>query len=104
MLADWLAVATSIWAAGYEGHRESIELKPLDPNLAGSPMQLASLEATKGCRRLSVLLFTLFWTYLEIRNSLEADDKADLQRTLGGRVCRVCGIKPSSFGDLTSRT
>lgn len=94
MLGDWTAVAMSVWGCGYEAFREPFEMKPARPDLMGKPLELACLEAVKGCGRMSILLYTVFRTFLELKNSLDDADKADLKRPLANKGS---GIKPSSF-------
>ena len=55
---------------GYEAWRESIEIKPVYPELLGKPMTFGCVEPTKGSGRISMLLFTVWYSYLELKNVL----------------------------------
>ena len=83
MLTDWIPTATSIWAAGFEAWREAIEIKPLEATSAGSPFGYGSVEAVKGCGRVSILLFSITFTYLQLSKNMTAEETADFQRHLG---------------------
>lgn len=83
MLADWLNTAESIWAMGYESFRESIEFKPLTPDSAKSAMAFASLEVTKGFGRSSILLFSLFYSYVVLKKGLTDEELEDFRKWPG---------------------
>ena len=71
MLEDWLAHASSIWSIGYEAWRETVEVKPVNVDLLGKCLGFGTLEPTKGSGRISMLLFTLWYSYLEMKNICE---------------------------------
>ena len=80
MLSDWLATAASIWAVKYEAWREPFEIKAVEGKATpGQPLSFASLEVVKGCGRVSILLFSLFYTYLEFKNTLEQEELDSLK-------------------------
>lgn len=75
MLTDWMATSTSIWALKYEGWREPFEFKASDgPTMGGTALDFGTLEVVKGCGRMTILLFSLVYTYLHLKNQL--DDEA----------------------------
>lgn len=82
MLGDWMGTATSIWALNYEGWREPFEIKPSETAVAGQPLSFASVEVVKGCGRLTVLLFSIFWSYLHFKNQLDDSEKESLKQYL----------------------
>lgn len=83
MLGDWMTVAKSIWVINYEGWREPFEIKPADSSLApGAPVQYGSLEVVKGCGRLSILLFSIFYTYMEFKNQLSDEELESFKQPL----------------------
>ena len=70
MMEDWLLHSSSIWSVGYESWRESVEIKPVDPNMVGRPLAFGCVEPTKGSGRISMLLFTIWYSYFELKNVL----------------------------------
>lgn len=80
MLGDWISTATSIWGLGYEGFRESVEFRPADGASAGSPMTFACLEAVKGIGRMSIVLFSFFYSYLSLKTTMNAEELEDMKR------------------------
>ena len=81
---DWLTHALSIWVVKYEHWRESVEVRPIDPALCGQPLGFHSIEPTKGFGRVSILLFTIYWTYHKLKKRLESagEEMADFRRFL----------------------
>ena len=75
ILEDWMVHASSIWAVGYEPWRESVEMKPVDASLLGQPLEFGSLEVTKGTGRVSILLFTVWYSYMKLKALLESDEE-----------------------------
>jgi len=73
-LADWMTHASSIWSVGFEAWREALELKPLPVCESGKPMVFAGCEVVKGAGRASILLFTVTYTYLKLKNSLSEEE------------------------------
>lgn len=78
-LADWVTHSISIWATGYEGWRESVEIKPLCAQ-AGKPMEFGCLEAAKGKGRMSIILFAMAYTYLKLKNNLGDEELQEFGR------------------------
>jgi glycyl-tRNA synthetase alpha subunit len=70
MLEDWLTHAASIWAIGYEPWREAVEIKPTSQTVLGQHMGFADVEPTKGVGRISMLLFTVWYSYLKLKDVL----------------------------------
>lgn len=83
MLGDWLSTAHSIWGLGFERHREAVEYRPVDTNLAGEPMCFGSLEVVKGLGRTSVLLYSLFYTFLCLQKGLTPEELDDFRQWPG---------------------
>ena len=73
-LADWLGNALSIWSIGYEAFREGLEVKPVNSFHGGQPLAFGCLEAAKGTGRISILLFTMTYTFLKLKNSLSVEE------------------------------
>lgn len=83
MLGDWMTVAKSIWAINYESWREPFEIKAAESSLApGDPIEYGSLEVVKGCGRLSILLFSIFYTCMELKNQLSDEELESLKQPL----------------------
>jgi len=83
MLGDWMGTASFIWALKYEGWREPFEIKGVEGvATGGEPLSYASLEVVKGCGRLSVLMFSLFYTYLHLKNMLTDEELESLKQHL----------------------
>ena len=82
---DWLLHASSIWAVGFEPWRESIEVKPLREDLVGNDLDFGVLEPTKGLGRVSMLLFTVFYSYLKLKDILVdgSPEKTEFRQYLG---------------------
>lgn len=85
ILADWMGNALSIWSIGYEPHREGLEVKPLFPSQGGHAMGFGCLEAAKGTGRISILLFTVTYTYLKLKNSLSAEELEEFKGPTEGK-------------------
>lgn len=83
MLGDWVATAESIWAIGYEGFRESVEFRGLESAVAGQPLSWSSIQVSKGCGRVTILQFTVFWTYFQLKNMLTPEEVDDFKKLLG---------------------
>lgn len=71
---DWISHALSIWACGYEGWREALEFKPVDPSLHGAQMNYQSVEVTKGFGRITILWFTVLYTYQKLYKSFTEEE------------------------------
>ena len=70
MLEDWLTHAASIWAIGFEPWREAVEIKPTTASQLGRAFGFANVEATKGVGRISMLLYTVWYSYLKLKEVL----------------------------------
>lgn len=82
-LADWMTHAVSIWITGFESWREAIEIKPLPIAEAKKPLVFGSLEAAKGKGRMSIILFTIVYSYLKLKNNLSDPELQDFGKFLG---------------------
>ena len=82
-LADWMTHALSIWVTGFESWREAIEIKPLSTAEAGKPLVFGCLEAAKGKGRMSIILFTMAYSYLKLKNNLSDPELQELGKFLG---------------------
>ena len=77
MLTDWMGTAQSIWGVKFEDWREPFEVKPSIGSVSpGDPLSFGSLEVVKGCGRMSVLLFSLFYSYLHLKTRLDPEELA----------------------------
>ena len=72
ILADWASHALSIWCSGYESWREAMEFRPVSINL-GDPLSYHSIEVTKGAGRISILWFTVLYTYLHLQKKMNEE-------------------------------
>ena len=63
ILTDWINNAQSIWGTGFEGWRESTEVRPLKDDQLGKALGFGDLEAVKGAGRMSILLFTFAYMF-----------------------------------------
>jgi hypothetical protein len=50
-------------------------MKPVDASLLGQPLEFGSLEVTKGTGRVSILLFTVWYSYMKLKALLESDEE-----------------------------
>ena len=82
-LKDWGQHAISIWSLGYEAWREAIEIRPGNQALLGQPCDYGTIEACKGTGRVSMLLFTVLYTYLEMKDGLSPEEMAGFKKNLG---------------------
>lgn len=82
VLHDWASTAQSIWA-GYEGWREGLEFKPVKAGLKGNQLDFGQVEVTKGFGRLSILLFTVTYNYIHLKNRLSDEESEQFKRCLG---------------------
>lgn len=87
MMEDWLKHASSIWAVGYEAWREAVEIKPLNVATLGKALSAGAVEPTKGTGRISILLFTVWYSYLELKNFLVdgSDERFEFQQQLDSK-------------------
>lgn len=80
MLTDWLGTAQSIWGLGFEGWRESTEIRPLKEELLGQDLDYGAVEAVKGSGRISVLLWTYLYMFLEMKHGLTSEEQEEFKR------------------------
>ena len=80
MLTGWMSTAQSIWGIKYEAWREPFEFKAVDGGpQGGQPLDWASLEVVKGFGRMSVLLFSLLYSYINFKNQLSPEETDSLK-------------------------
>lgn len=79
---DWLTTAQDIWGRGYESHREPIEIRSLTAT-AGEVIGCGQLTPNKGFGRVSILLFGILFTYMELWSQMSAEEVEDFTRLLG---------------------
>ena len=82
-MKDWGQHAISIWGVGYEGWREAIDIRPINQALLGQPCDFATIEACKGTGRVSMLLFTVLYVYLEMKEGLSPEEMTGFKKNLG---------------------
>eukprot|EP00435_Cladocopium_sp_Y103_P022370 s2929_g5.t1 len=82
-LKDWGTHATNIWSQGYESWRENIEIRPVGAELLGQPMDFGTIEACKGSGRMSILLFTVLYNFLEMKRKMTQEELAGFTKNLG---------------------
>ena len=70
VLQDWLSTAANIYALGFESFREAVELK--GSNCEGKALDFGAVEVAKGFTRMSILLFGILWTYIELQKDWES--------------------------------
>ena len=83
VLRDWLLTAEGVYFSEYESWREPFETESKTGDLLdldGKPLSFASLLATKGCGRMSVIMFGLIFTYLRLKDTMEPAQKEDFAR------------------------
>ena len=76
-LQAWTEAAANIYQTGFEGHRETMEVR-LRPDY--DEFKFAKVVPIKGVGRASVLLFGLVYTFLEWRDDLLEDELEDFKR------------------------
>ena len=80
MLTDWVTNAQSIWGTGFEGWRESTEVRPLNDDQLGRALGYGELEAVKGAGRMSILLFTFAYMFLEFKNVVPQEEMEEFKK------------------------
>ncbi len=84
VLEDWLVHVGSILSLGYESWRESVELKPVHHDQLGKPLDFGVVEPTKGSGRISMLLFIIWYSYIEMKQVLKdhSDERTEFKEQL----------------------
>ena len=72
-----------------------MEIRPLDPSLHRQNFDYGTIEAAKGCGRVSVLLFTLTYTYVNLLKNMTPEEAAEFQKRLA--CCGIAGHTPSGI-------
>ena len=85
VLQEWQVHAGSIWATGFEGWRESVEVKVWQDSALGKPLEFGSLGPAKGFGRLSILYFAVLHTYLELKQSWDEETEQEFRKYIGSR-------------------
>lgn len=76
----WLSTAKDLFHAGFECWREVIEVKAIeDPFPSNKPMDFRTVMPVKGLGRISMILWGVYWTYLQ-KDNLDEDSRADFAR------------------------
>ena len=66
LLHHWILVLKDIVFQGFEGWRETMEVKPVDQDMTwGSPLAFGMVEAVKGLGRLSMIFWCILRTYYD---------------------------------------
>ena len=109
LLQDWVSNARDIFTHGYEGHRESIEVRH-SSDMWPEVLEYGSTIPVKGLGKVSILFFGLVFTYLRLRDSLTEAELQDFKRLdQKGRLWISCkfkvakvmvSLKPSPLGIL----
>ena len=111
LLQDWVSNARDIFHHGFEAHRESIEVRhSLD--MWPEVVEYGSVLPVKGLGKISMVLFGLVFTYVNLRSFLTEAELGDFIRlALKGRLwisCKLKGVKvmvslePSPLGIPTT--
>lgn len=79
-LADWMTHAVSIWSLGFEDWREAIEVKPTPSCVSGQPLSYGCLEVAKGSGRISILLYAMVYTFVNLKNSMSNEEMEEFQK------------------------
>ena len=80
---SWVMTAKDILFRGYEGWREIPEVRlESDAKVPGETLGFASVVPVKGLGRISIILWSLLWAYLQ-KDSMDEDAKSDFRRCLG---------------------
>lgn len=86
LLQDWLTTAGDIYHTGFEGWRETIEVR-CNSTCLGRPIEYGSLRPTKGVGRASVIMFAILYTFHELKNKLSKEETDDFARLNSGATC-----------------
>lgn len=79
-LPHWHNTAKDVFQAGYESHREPLEVR-LRENPDGVA-RMARLVPVKGVGRTSVIWFGILFTYLQMKDTMSEDEVQDFRRWL----------------------
>lgn len=82
LLQDWVSNARDIFSHGYERHRESIEVRH-SSDMWPEVVDYGSVIPVKGLGKISMLLFGLVFTYVNMRDSLTEAELGDFLRLAG---------------------
>ena len=79
VLEDWNSLAQDLYHGGFESHQGSVEIRFAPDARSGEPISFASVAASKGHTRVSVLLFGLVYTYTKLK-SMTTEEQNDFIR------------------------
>lgn len=79
-LADWMTHAVSIWSLGFEDWREAIEVKPSPSCVSGQPLSYGCLEVAKGSGRMTILLYPMVYTFVNLKNSMSNEEMEEFKK------------------------
>lgn len=79
ILEDWVTTARDIFAQGFEGHREIVELKLAKELAMGEPLKHGCFQPSKGFGRVSMLWFGVLWTWKKF-GDMTATQSSDFLR------------------------
>ena len=74
LLQSWLETAHDIFTSGFEGWREPIEVVCRETSQLGHEVKFAAVLPTKGLGRVSILLFGILYTFLELKDKVTSDE------------------------------
>ena len=80
LLQEWLVTATDIVHGGFEGWRETIEVRCLDSSCLGKQMEYGCFTPTKGVGRSSIILFAILYTFHNLKEKLSNEEIEDFAR------------------------
>ena len=80
LLQEWLVTATDLVHGGFEGWRETIEVKCCDSSFFGQKMEYGCFTPTKGIGRSSVILFAILYTFHNLKEQLSDEETEDFAR------------------------
>lgn len=80
LFQDWMVTAQDIFHQGYEGWRETVEVRCSDDSCFGSPVRYGCLSPTKGVARSSILMFGVLYTFHNLKEKLSVEETADFVR------------------------
>ena len=84
---SWLNNLKGIVVRGYENWRELLEIKLTKESLSpGDPLELGSVKAVKGLGRVAIILFSILFSYMRLRESWSEACRDDFVR-LGPPAC-----------------
>lgn len=85
ILTTWNSVLKDVLYRGFENWREVFEVKPMKGVTFSEkqPFDFGTVQAVKGLGRLSMILWAVLHTYLNLRDTLTKEEKEDFCRHLG---------------------